>query len=321
MAVMKNIIKVLIITAFSLNLLQAKATLSIDGYMPKMLFMKVKDGGTVYVDDEKKGITSASGPLVVQIAEGEHNVKVCFPNEKNNMLRICGEQKVYVADDTQASVSIKAERSQSITDLEKCQDGDFKICAELGKAYYYGNGVTKDINKAIQLYEKACDGGIMDGCIYSGIAYQKGEGAATDLGKAVQLYEKACNGKNMFGCTFLGEAYQYGNGVSKDLYKSAQLYEQACDNEEMIGCLDLGNAYYNGNGVAKNLNKAAQLYQKACDGGEAEGCFNLGSAYFNGDGVARDIDKAMKLFQKACDGGDMEGCNVLQRFNWLRESN
>ncbi|MBS5828736.1 MAG: SEL1-like repeat protein [Campylobacter concisus] len=62
------------------------------------------------------------------------------------------------------SISIKAEKSQSITDLEKCQDGDFKICAELGKAYYYGNGVTKDINKAIQLYEKACDGEEMFGC-------------------------------------------------------------------------------------------------------------------------------------------------------------
>lgn len=145
---MKNIIKVLIITAFSLNLLQAKATLSIDGYMSKMLFMKVKDGGTVYVDDEKKGMTSANGPLIVQIQEGEHNVKVCFPNEKNNMLRICGEQKVYVANDTQANVSIKAERSQSMTDLEKCQDGDFKICAELGDA-------EKDYKKATQLYKKS----------------------------------------------------------------------------------------------------------------------------------------------------------------------
>ena len=46
----------------------------------------------------------------------------------------------------------------------KVKDGDFKICAELGKAYYYGNGATKDINKAIQLYEKACDGEEMFGC-------------------------------------------------------------------------------------------------------------------------------------------------------------
>jgi len=195
MAMMKNIIKVLIITAFSLNLLQAKATLSIDGYMPKMLFMKVKDGGTVYVDDEKKGMTSANGPLIVQIQEGEHNVKVCFPNEKNNMLRICGEQKVYVANDTQASVSIKAERSQSMTDLEKCQDGDFKICTELGNDYYYGNGVvTKDINKAIQLYEKACDGGEVFSCSNLGHAYYKGEEVTKDFNKAAHFYKKACDG-------------------------------------------------------------------------------------------------------------------------------
>lgn len=45
---MKNIVKILAIAALSLNLLQAKATLSIDGYMPKILFMKVKDGGTAY---------------------------------------------------------------------------------------------------------------------------------------------------------------------------------------------------------------------------------------------------------------------------------
>ena len=318
---MKNIIKVLIITAFSLNLLQAKATLSIDGYMPKMLFMKVKDGGTVYVDDEKKGTTSASGPLVVQIAEGEHNVKVCFPNEKNNMLRICGEQKVYVADDTQASVSIKAERSQSITDLEKCDNEEMIGCLDLGNAYYNGNGVAKNLNKAAQLYQKACDGGIMKGCANLGVTYQNGDGVTKDFGKAVQLYQKACDNEEMIGCLNLGNAYYFGNGVAKNLNKAAQLHQKACDGGEAEGCLNLGNAYRNGDGVAKNLNKAVQLYQKACDGGEAEGCFNLGSAYVNGDGVARDIDKAMKLFQKACDGGDMEGCNVLQRFNWLRESN
>lgn len=45
---MKKFIKVLVITALSLNLLQAKVALSIDGHMPKIFFMKVKDGGTAY---------------------------------------------------------------------------------------------------------------------------------------------------------------------------------------------------------------------------------------------------------------------------------
>ncbi|WP_462104885.1 tetratricopeptide repeat protein, partial [Campylobacter concisus] len=249
----KNIVKILAIAALSLNLLQAKATLSIDGYMPKMLFMKVKDGGTVYVDDEKKGMTSASGPLIVQIAEGEHNVKVCFPNEKNNMLRICGEQKVYVADDTQASVSIKAERSQSLTDLEKCQDGDFKICTELGNAYYNGDGVAKNLNKSVDLYQKACDGGEINGCFNLGNAYYNGDGVTKDFNKAAQLYQKACDSKNMYGCNNLGNAYDNGDGVTKDFNKAAQLYQKACDGGNMEGCSNLGNAYYNGNGVTKDF--------------------------------------------------------------------
>ena len=308
MIAMKNIIKILAITALSLNLLQAKATLSIDGYMPKMLFMKVKDGGTVYVDDEKKGITSASGPLVVQIAEGEHNVKVCFPNEKNNMLRICGEQKVYVANDTQASVSIKAERSQSMTDLEKCQDGDFKICAKLGDA-------EKDHKKAAQLYKKACDGGDMNGCNNLGTAYSDNKGVAKDVYKAALLFQKACDGGIMEGCTNLGSDYQEGEGVAKDLDKALQLYQKACDGGSTLGCVLLGMLYYNGKGVAKDPYKAAQLYEKACDGGVMKGCFNLGDAYYFGKGVAKDIYKAMKLFQKACDGGVIEGCNLLQKLN------
>lgn len=41
-------------------------------------------------------------------------------------------------------------------DLEKCQDGDFKICAELGKAYYYGNKATQ-ITKNLVMMERCSD--------------------------------------------------------------------------------------------------------------------------------------------------------------------
>ena len=234
---MKNIIKILAIATLSLNLLQAKATLSIDGYMPKMLFMKVKDGGTVYVDDEKKGMTSANGPLIVQIQEGEHNVKVCFYDGENKPYKICGEQKVYVADDTQASISIKAKKPTSLTELEKCQySGDMVVCNNLGYAYSIGKGVAKDPNKAAQLYQKACDGGEMLGCRNLGYAYSIGKGVAKDPNKAAQLYQKACDGGEMGGCGNLANAYEKGDGVTKDLSKAAQLYEKACDGGEMLGC-------------------------------------------------------------------------------------
>ena len=238
-----------------------------------MLFMKVKDGGTVYVDDEKKGMTSANGPLIVQIQEGEHNVKVCFYDGENKPYKICGEQKVYVADDTQASISIKAKKPTSLTELEKCQySGDMVVCNNLGYAYSIGKGVAKDPNKAAQLYQKACDGGEMGGCGNLANAYEKGDGVTKDLSKAAQLYEKACDGGDMRGCSNLAITYEEGRGVTKDLSKAAQLYKKACDGGEMFGCIQLGIFYQYGRGVTEDLSKAAQLYEKACDGGEMLGC-------------------------------------------------
>ena len=319
---MKNIIKVLIITALSLNLLQAKATLSIDGYMPKMLFMKVKDGGTVYVDDEKKGMTSANGPLIVQIQEGEHNVKVCFYDGENKPYKICGEQKVYVADDTQASISIKAKKPTSLTELEKCQySRDMVVCNNLGYAYSKGEGVAKDPNKAAQLYQKACDGGEMFGCIYLGHCYQEGNGIVKDPEKAVKLYQKACDGGEMFGCGNLAHAYETGEGIAKDPNKAAQFYQKACDGGEMQGCSSLAITYEEGRGVTKDLSKAAQLYEKACDGGEMFGCIQLGIFYQYGRGVTEDLSKAAQLYKKVCDGGEMLGCDLLRELNLPQKLN
>lgn len=76
----------------------------------------------------------------------------------------------------------------------------------------------------------------MEGCLNLGIIYQYGKGVTTDLDKAVRLYQKACDSGVMFGCIQLGIFYQYGRGVTEDLSKAAQLYKKVCDGGEMLGC-------------------------------------------------------------------------------------
>ena len=63
--------------------------------------------------------------------------------------------------------------------------------------------------------KKACDGGDMLGCSNLGSRYAIGNGVEKDLGKAVELFKKACDGGNMRGCTNLGSMYANGNGVEK----------------------------------------------------------------------------------------------------------
>ena len=80
-------------------------------------------------------------------------------------------------------------------------------CNRLGKAYRDSNGVARDIYKAAQLFQKACDGGNMGGCVNLGDAYYNGNGVTKDFNKAAQLYQKACDGGNMRGCNVLKKFY------------------------------------------------------------------------------------------------------------------
>ncbi|MCI7024230.1 MAG: hypothetical protein MR964_08450, partial [Campylobacter sp.] len=45
-----------------------------------------------------------------------------------------------------------------------CDGGDMLGCSNLGSRYAIGNGVEKDLGKAVELFKKACDGGNMPGC-------------------------------------------------------------------------------------------------------------------------------------------------------------
>ena len=44
---------------------------------------------------------------------------------------------------------------------ERCDDGELLSCNVLGLMYETGAGVTRDLARAVALYERACDGGVM----------------------------------------------------------------------------------------------------------------------------------------------------------------
>ena len=48
----------------------------------------------------------------------------------------------------------------------------------------------------------------MNGCYNLGLMYADGNGVEKDLSKAVELFKKACNGGNMHGCRGLDVIYK-----------------------------------------------------------------------------------------------------------------
>ncbi|WNG58125.1 hypothetical protein F0U59_27775 [Archangium gephyra] len=76
------------------------------------------------------------------------------------------------------------------------QHEDISSCHRLGEAHRLGQGVEKDLAKAVALYQQACSDQDARGCSNLGVAYEKGQGVEKDLAKAVVLYQQACSGQD-----------------------------------------------------------------------------------------------------------------------------
>ena len=69
--------------------------------------------------------------------------------------------------------------------------GDSEAMATLGKAYYSGEGVEKDLTNAFGWLQKAADAGSVEALVTLGDIYLNGEGVAKDPEKAFELFSSA----------------------------------------------------------------------------------------------------------------------------------
>ena len=66
--------------------------------------------------------------------------------------------------------------------------------------------------------------------------YFHGEGVVKDMARAVQLLTKGCDMKNARGCTILGVIFATGKGVAADEAKAKLLLEQGCQLGDTEAC-------------------------------------------------------------------------------------
>ena len=66
------------------------------------------------------------------------------------------------------------------------------------------------LTKAASLYEKGCDAGKPTGCANAGRMYENGLGVTRDLTKAKGFYKQACDGSEADSCTNYGNLARRG---------------------------------------------------------------------------------------------------------------
>ena len=182
----------------------------------------------------------------------------------------------------------KAEWFQKAAD-----NGDDYGMWNIAKFYKNGNGVEKDIDKAIEYFTKSANRGHSGAMMDLARMYRRGDGVEQNGQLAVEWYEKAAEKDEMDAILALAEIYSEGDLLPVDMDKAIHYYKIAAEKDNSTALFKLGEIYEHGTGVLKNKNKAIYWYRKAANKGNysAKECLKrLNSNWLNEDG---DIDESL----------------------------
>ena len=141
---------------------------------------------------------------------------------------------------------------------------------EWGEKFYYGNGVEKNLVKALIMYLKAAEKGHVDAQYSAGYMYYYGEGTSTDEEEAFKWCVKAANQGHAKAQYLVADMYSSGRGVNKNLRTAFSWYKKAAEQEYDMAQFELGNMYLRGIGAKKSYKKAIEWFQKAADNGNRD---------------------------------------------------
>jgi TPR repeat protein len=123
---------------------------------------------------------------------------------------------------------------------QACDGGNGRGCNNL-VFLHPGTASEQDVSYVLGRYRAICEGGgDPEACFVLGDIHRIGELLPSDLQRAVELYAKACDAGHATACNNLGALSATGAGVAKDPARAAELYRRACSLGAREGCVNAG---------------------------------------------------------------------------------
>ncbi|KAJ3235332.1 hypothetical protein HDU81_000608 [Chytriomyces hyalinus] len=183
-----------------------------------------------------------------------------------------------------------------------------------------GTGVEKDINKAVELYEKAVSLGSGLAYYYLGEVYEAGDdGVPKDPSKAAMYFKQGDELADGSCAAMLGLAFLYEDviGVEQSYELSLHYYLEAAKFEDSWALHALGRNYAHGTGVEQDYTKAFEFFERAARQNLPAAIIYLGYLLGKGQGCAKDLVRAAQFHQQAAalgDGAGAKDCGILFQY-------
>jgi TPR repeat protein len=180
----------------------------------------------------------------------------------------------------------EAIKKYGITLIEQsAAKGGGSAAMNLAFIYLYGEGGTKDYDKAHDWFIAAENAGKPMASYQLGILYSNGLHFEISPRLAFHYFEKAAAAGIAPATRQVAIAYHTGIGAAKDIDKAITCYERAAKQGDMLAMRDLGNIY---RFERPDMGQSAAWLEKAAEKGDADAHYILGMTKKNSNpGAAR----------------------------------
>lgn len=177
-------------------------------------------------------------------------------------------------------------------------------------SYLYGNGVEKDVRKALELMMSSADNGNVKAQFFLGRMYHKGGIVERDDSVAEKYLGDAINNGSSDAEMFLADMYLESEDENRR-GRGYELVKSASKKSSPKAILRLAGYYANGEYYEKDLKQAALIYRDLADKGNNIAQYQLAKMYIGEFGMRPDYEEAAHWFVLSSANGNTKAMNQL----------
>lgn len=151
-----------------------------------------------------------------------------------------------------------------------CEKNDSLALTLQAYCHQNGEGVPKDMMKAIGFYMRAAAQGNAVAQYQLGVIFERGQGVPHDLTTAISYWEAGTAQNQPACCNCMAVAYETGEGKQRDMKTALSWYSKSADNGSRVALFNLGLCFKLGQGMPTNLLAALQWLTCSADRGYAD---------------------------------------------------
>ena len=230
--------------------------------------------------------------------------------------------KISVADIAKPFVDYKNNNYQEAFPelLKLAIQGDIEAQGLVGRMYFFGLGVSKNIPESFNWSLKSAESNNPLAQNVMGVFYQSGIGVNKDINTAISWFLKSAKQNFSLAQSNLGNIYSYGTEVEPNYPEAAHWYRAASNNNNAHAKYRLGLLYLYGIGIPTDTDKGIKEIEGAVNLGNVFATNELADLYKKGRYVNKNDSIAIELFRKSAALNDPVGQIKLAQMMLLEKN-